>query len=67
MEALRITLARKKMSIRELTRRTGVTSPTIAKMLDAIEPDVTVRSLRRVAEGLGLRVKIEFEDAEGEG
>ena len=65
MEPLYMKLARKKLSIREVTRRTGVTSPTISKMLDEIADDLKVRSLRQVAEGLGLRVRIEFEEVDG--
>ena len=62
--AVRVRMARKRagMSQAELARRVGVTQQQIQRLEDPVKANPTVVTLRAIAEALGVRLSIRFED-----
>lgn len=65
---LRVALARRRMSIRQLTEESGVSWEAISKVVDGVNGDtgVNVSTLRKIAEALGLKLVIRFEECQCE-
>lgn len=64
MESLRVLLARRKLTMRELEAKTDVRQPTIRKIMDGIPIDVRVSTLQQIAKGLpGVKLVIGFEES----
>jgi DNA-binding Xre family transcriptional regulator len=59
---LSILMADQKMTIRDLVKKTGISSATIQKARDNRIEQCRVGSLKKIAEALGVRVQDLFEE-----
>lgn len=50
------------ISLRQLQKLTGISASNLSRMWTAEEPNVTFKTLERIAEALGRRVRIEFDE-----
>lgn len=60
--ALKIAQARKrkKLSQRELARRSGIPQPSIARIESSEYPNITVNTLERIAKALGGQLRVDI-------
>jgi DNA-binding Xre family transcriptional regulator len=52
------------MSLRQLEAKTGITAGNLSRMWNDPDPNVTVKTLERLAAAMGRTVRIEFDEVE---
>jgi DNA-binding Xre family transcriptional regulator len=52
------------LSLRQLEAKTGITAGNLSRMWNDPDPNVTVRTLERLAAAMGRTVRIEFDEIE---
>ncbi|MDA0809472.1 MAG: helix-turn-helix transcriptional regulator [Planctomycetota bacterium] len=50
------------ISLRELERRTGITAGNLSRIWNDPDPNITFKTLERIAAAMGHTVRIEFEE-----